>query len=419
MNYKILILLGLLFIIFMVYLEVMNIKKTMLKLTELNLNIKDEHNNTINRIQNNMIKYVEQIKNISNDNLQQLKKITLLNQQPITRISNHFTETDDDENHSDIQYLSDMRNQFKKEESKNSDYYMSENTNKKNRNKCNNDKYICDGDICILNKEISDLPIYSELQDDIPLYESKEVLNNLNLIDNDSDSESLTSSTDDIEEKQELIENESDENKQTKINNEFSTENNEIKIDISKIKTLTGNIDIENITNNDIYINKSTENVSETDSIEIEKNIQQIDMSQSIKDILNDSRVKKIEQENNEDLNTKIEILKNNDIKKDKKEKKDISQYSRKSIRSRIQILDEEEKDKSDEEKKDKSDDNELSDNLKNVEEYNMNELRDIARKYSLSITLKENETSNRRRILKKDELYNNIKEYLKKKNKI
>jgi len=54
------------------------------------------------------------MKYINSENMQQLKKITLLNNQPITKRNTcHFTETEDSDGHTDIRYLSDINNDNK------------------------------------------------------------------------------------------------------------------------------------------------------------------------------------------------------------------------------------------------------------------------------------------------------------------
>jgi len=74
----------------------------------MSLQYRQNNDKMLVKFQNNMNKYVSQIKGISSDNLQQLRKITLLNHQPVIRkFTNHFTETDNSEIRTDLQYLSD------------------------------------------------------------------------------------------------------------------------------------------------------------------------------------------------------------------------------------------------------------------------------------------------------------------------
>lgn len=112
MDYKvIIILLALLFLIILVYREVSTIKDNIYKNgSVLSLQYSKNNDQMMLKFRNDMDKYVSQIKGISSDNLQQLRKITLLNHQNVTRKSaNHFTETDNSEFKTNVQYLSDSK----------------------------------------------------------------------------------------------------------------------------------------------------------------------------------------------------------------------------------------------------------------------------------------------------------------------
>lgn len=142
MDYKIvIILLALLFLIILIYREMSTLKDQVLKnSTHISTQFRQNNDSMMVKFQNNMNKYLSQIKGISCDNLQQLRKITLLNHQPVIRkFSNHFTETDGSEigTGTGIHYLSDRKAKkiseennkiFEKKEP--SQYYMSEDTKK-------------------------------------------------------------------------------------------------------------------------------------------------------------------------------------------------------------------------------------------------------------------------------------------------
>jgi hypothetical protein len=145
MDYKvIIILLALLFLIILVYREVSTLKEQMGKnINNITSQYMQNNDRMLLKFQNNMNKYVTQIKGISSDNLQQLRKITMLNHQPVIRkFTNHFTETDNSEIRTDVQYLSDAKignpkneiqdNIFEKKE-KSNEYYMSEDETKKTK----------------------------------------------------------------------------------------------------------------------------------------------------------------------------------------------------------------------------------------------------------------------------------------------
>ena len=56
---------------------------------------KNDNKELVIKMNEDMNRCVSHIKNISTDNLMQLKKINILNNQPISRIVNHYTETDE------------------------------------------------------------------------------------------------------------------------------------------------------------------------------------------------------------------------------------------------------------------------------------------------------------------------------------
>jgi len=141
MDYKIIILLLLmLFMIFMVYRELYNLK---LNLPDIVHSVTDSKLTDIaDQIQTNMNRCVKNIKDISSDNFDQLRKIMVLNKQPIKKITAcHFTETDDSEfKHNKCRLLqgSDTENNVAKHNNK-KNVFQQQLTNK------NNDYYYSDG----------------------------------------------------------------------------------------------------------------------------------------------------------------------------------------------------------------------------------------------------------------------------------
>lgn len=164
MDYKIIvILLVLLFLIILIYKEISTLKdqvdKTIMTTTIASKQLNDRHETTM---QHNMDKYLSQIKTIGTENLQQLKKITLLNHQPIIKkkTSNHFTETDGSEIKSNLQHLSDVKGNKHKifENQHNSHYYMSEETKK-----TKNSNYLSQNAEQSPNQKFSNvIPIYND-----------------------------------------------------------------------------------------------------------------------------------------------------------------------------------------------------------------------------------------------------------------
>lgn len=95
-NFKIIVVIVLLFVFLtFMYREILAIKEDLTtKITTATTTFNDATVNMTNKLQANMINCVTKMKDISNDNLQQLRKISMLNRQQVTKISNHFTETD-------------------------------------------------------------------------------------------------------------------------------------------------------------------------------------------------------------------------------------------------------------------------------------------------------------------------------------
>src|SRR3989304_7137512 len=122
MNNKILIIIIIIILILIfifVYKELNKFKHTLLTNINDSLNdIKKENSDAMFNLENNVAKNLTQYKNVSNENLLQLRKIALLHNQSITRISNHFTEIDEQ---SDEHVLADVISDGKKA----SVYYMS------------------------------------------------------------------------------------------------------------------------------------------------------------------------------------------------------------------------------------------------------------------------------------------------------
>ena len=118
MDYKILIiLLALLLLVILTYRELILMKNDFTyNVNTLIDNVRQDNSEMVCQLQNNMIKCVGHVKNISSDNLQQLHKITMLNNQPMMRIANHYTETDESM-HTGINIVnepSDCKNIFQK-----------------------------------------------------------------------------------------------------------------------------------------------------------------------------------------------------------------------------------------------------------------------------------------------------------------
>ena len=124
MDYKMLIiLLALLFIVIMTYRELTIMKHDLNNNVDVLIDsVKQETNLTVLKIQSSVTKCMTHVKDVNLENMKQLKKITMLNNQPIMRITNHYTETDES-------LHTDMRSNR---------YTEIDNTNQKNSLKNNN-----------------------------------------------------------------------------------------------------------------------------------------------------------------------------------------------------------------------------------------------------------------------------------------
>jgi hypothetical protein len=145
MDYKIILLvLAFIVVLFFLYNKLNNISDDIISFNKTII----EHNETSNKIlykkiQTDLDSYIDKIKAINNESIQQFRKITLLNNQPITKIINHFSESES-ELGTDIKYLSDSK--YSKPEAKNTvhkiasdnSYYMSEDLKNKDNNLSNN-----------------------------------------------------------------------------------------------------------------------------------------------------------------------------------------------------------------------------------------------------------------------------------------
>ena len=67
---------------------------------------REMNKNILEQVSTNMTKCVSKIRELNNNNLHQMRRISFINQQPVTKLSNNFTETEDDLK-TDMQYLSE------------------------------------------------------------------------------------------------------------------------------------------------------------------------------------------------------------------------------------------------------------------------------------------------------------------------
>ena len=334
MNYKlILLIIGLCTFIFILYREINQLKDNY---NDMKILFSEFNTTFITHIKNNIEQYIKQIKKISTDNLDQLKEINILHHQPITKITNHFTETLDSEIHSNINYLSDIATKNRNK------YYMSEDNKNKNSN---NDET----STSTLNHKI----FYDNNNKNSNIFDPLlSIFNMSNLLHQDN----YINLNTDIIQFNKIIEltNESNDDKFLQKSSEIFNKN--ILLNKEQINKHNSENNSENNIDNDI---KNTENTSNNIKNNTDNSIKN-DINNSIK--------------NNTDNSIKNSI--NNSIKNNT--------------------------------------DNSIKNNiiLKDINEYNINDLRHIAKELLVQVSIKLD--NNKWKTYKKEELYNMIKEKIK-----
>ena len=122
MDYKIwIVLFGIVLLILYLIKEMYFIKFDLINYINTHKNNNEENNMIIRKnFQNDLNVFANKIKLLNDETLQQFRKITVLNNQPIIKNNNHFREigiTDSDIDNKDLKYLSDSKIMSKKENS--------------------------------------------------------------------------------------------------------------------------------------------------------------------------------------------------------------------------------------------------------------------------------------------------------------
>jgi hypothetical protein len=151
MDYKFLILVALLLIIFAYLFKETETSKRDIetKFFELNENIENNSKTLRTKFQADLSACTNKIKTYNADFISQARKITFLNAQPITNMSNNYTDTDTD-GKNPMQYLSDVRKQKEKggvtklKPDRQDSLYMSETSSKTNFKIDFNDSVVAD-----------------------------------------------------------------------------------------------------------------------------------------------------------------------------------------------------------------------------------------------------------------------------------
>ena len=354
----------LLFVLFMVYRELgrlNDITQRDIKSTQ-DIVIKEAQECT-NKIILEINSSVTRIKNMNAENIQQLHKINLLHSQPITKISNHFTETESEyKTETNIKYLSETRDQINNQ-SKHLDasYYMSED------HPVNND----DTFIQLYNTDSINKTRYQTTEASEHIYDNYE--NNDN---NDHDNNDHDNNNDNPNDRNDnnndiyLTQNIQD------FENDIDEKNNDINSRIlpnmpekSEKSLNSAHIDVIKENDNDKVIDENNDKVID------DNDDKSINISVSVDGSTCDDNDNDGDELNSRDSD-KI-TLGRKDIKKSPNAKKDSElRYN----------------------------------NIQDIDQYNMKNLKEVAKNFSLKVTGANGKA------LRKDELYNKIKDYLKNK---
>lgn len=376
MDYKIIIILiALLFLMILIYREVNELKDQWNKnMSDMSVYLNQNNEKMLKNVQTHMNKYVAQIKSIGNDNLQQLGKITLLNHQPIIerKTANHFTETDLSNYMSDKVGIIEEENEKIFEKKENSHYYMSEDTKKHSDKKeksietgenapySNSDKnksdMSCENGVCKINKDEKKprddtdimIPIYIPPEKDIiPIYQQQKTIEQKPIkdVENQQLNKNIISQINKSTNTLETSMIEEDDYDVSDGNNTKKTNDNEIEIDVYDI---INNSDLNKImeNNENMYIDeddrhidheeKSVEMIS-SDTVNIEKNISKIDLTNSVNKILNDNTEQQpLKNIDNYDAQSLREMAKKMGIPTTYKEKNKVKQYKKQELYNNI-----------------------------------------------------------------------------------
>jgi hypothetical protein len=412
MDYKIwIVLLGIVLLILYLIKEMYFIKFDLINYINTLKNNNEENNLIIRKnFQNDLNVFANKIKLLNDENLQQFRKITLLNNQPILKNNNYFREmeyTDSDIENKDLRYLSDSKLMSKKEkESSNKFSETSEltSTETSEENVVANKKE---------QKEQPSLPISNELIKNVLNNVINKALNNQELSTEKINTDDLTlnkksESTNDINEK--VSEKENDNILETKniVSNSLQeNKNNEDNIiednniSESNIKSISS---IENNNRENTKLDYILETDSETET-ELEEDNDEESESDEItfdKDELELKENNFSNKINNKDLVENAENIKFDTItlgtkkSKNKKENK-----NEKNDLNEIKMPDEIAR-------------NVNKENLKSIDDYTLETLKNLAKKFNIPLSIK---SSGKWKSLNKTEIYSEISKFLNKKN--
>lgn len=421
MDYKFLILLILLLgVIFLITKEMNKMRGEFEERNTQIMSIIDNSNKSIkNKIQNDVGLCISKIKTYNSEYIQQIRKMDALGSQPITNMSNHYTDSVDSEKSKDnkkkLQYLSDVRADNKNvTQNESCHLYMSDASplDGKNLPKLNRTKEKRDDSsrhfVIELGNEIEQKDISSPAKviQSTALQNDQKENNNSPKIKN-SEKMADTKSNNSKSEKESRSEK-SSHSKNVEYIDESSSEHDEDE------EESMSNMSTSNMSDISVSMAQTNE-LSDISSGEDETEVDITDKLNMAKNPINTQQKKQPTEEDFEG----ITVGSSKGGKKGVKPSITISKQKKKIVQK---ITPEEDKE---EDKENEPNDNMsvattdinimTTDKLKSADMYKIDALRKMAKMYSIPVSCKE---GNGRRQLAKNELYNKIKEYLSDKKK-
>ena len=377
MDYKIwIVLLAIVVLILYLIKEMYFIKFDLLSYINTLKNNHEENNLIIRKnFQNDLNVFANKIKLLNDENLQQFRKITLLNNQPILKNNNYFKEMENSDTNTEnmeLRYLSDSKIFSKKEQSKKSSNFSETSE-------------LTSSNTSIENKNINQYQPKTMNVKEESVYNTNAQNNNTN-------------------EKNELLSEAKHENKvsekendalENKVNDE---DNNEISVE----KNLKDNENKNLVETSNTKLDYILETDSETETSIMEENTQESESSEEISFEKEDLELKDNTFSNKVQNKELIENSKYDSITLGtKKSKNQKDNQENKNDLNEIKMPNEVAK-------------NINRENLKSIDDYTLETLKNLAKKFNIPLSIKK---SGKWKTLNKTEIYSEISKFLNKKN--
>ena len=406
MDYKMwIVLFGIVLLILYLIKEMYFIKFDLINYINTHKNNNEENNMIIRKnFQNDLNVLANKIKLLNEENLQQFRKITILNNQPIIKNNNHFREmgfTDSDIDNKDLKYLSDSKIMSKKE---NSSKFSETSDSEKNIiiDKKNKAPLSVSNDVItnVLNNVINKALNTQLIFDEITFNKNSDT--NIRVIEIIEENKSQNKMANIIE-----INTESKTEERTENATENATDDKTENATEDKTESKTE--DKTESKTEDKTENVTEDKIENTIEIETESDVDSTSISDTSSQIII----------NKDDLE-----FKNNNFS-NKIGNKELIENAENVIFDTITIGTKKSKNKREENKANKNDLNEINipneiaininkENLKSIDDYTLETLKNLAKKFNIQLSIKN---SGKWKSLNKTEIYSEISKFLNKKN--